>query len=310
MSVSAPVIEDDPLPDSPLYHYTDAGGLHGILGDEALWATHAGYLNDSQEFVFGIQKVEKALKLLAEDPPDELKPASVLDLLTPIRYSLALSSFAAQLGRATVSLRENFGPFVTCLSTSDDQLSQWRGYGKGGGYSIRFNTQKFRESVQRHDAQHRFVEMRYEKRNDFDPALREQLIKYLKEVAPYLPSAPVPWLVADLDVEVRQKIDDIVEPLIDSALNNATRQKHWGFREENEYRIIAFGTAHFHTPHETGLVPRVKITFDPGCIEEIMVGPGQHMEGREYSVRSYIQKHSDRYKHVKVTSSETPFTGI
>jgi hypothetical protein len=43
------VIDDDDLPED-LYHYTDAGGLHGILENNTLWTTHAAYVNDSQEF--------------------------------------------------------------------------------------------------------------------------------------------------------------------------------------------------------------------------------------------------------------------
>ncbi|WP_176234682.1 DUF2971 domain-containing protein [Mycobacterium simiae] len=308
--MSAPVIEDDPLPDSPLYHYTDAGGLHGILEKETLWATHAGYLNDSQEFVFGIQKAQAALKQLAQNPPDDMQisHASPQEMLTLLKYSMAVDSLSAKLSIATVSVRDNHGPFVTCLSESSDQLSQWRGYGKGGGYSIQFNTQKLRESVQGHNAEHRFVRMRYERRDNFDPSLRQQLIQYVKDVTSLLPSVPSPSSSADADA--KQKIDNVVEPVLASALHNAMRQKHWGFREEKECRIVAFGTAHFHTPQETGLIPRMEITFDPRCIEGIMIGPGQHMETREASVRSYIQKHSDRYQHVKVTSSETPFTGI
>jgi hypothetical protein len=44
--MSLPVIKDDDLPQE-LYHYTDAGGLHGILNNNSVWPTHAVYLNDS-----------------------------------------------------------------------------------------------------------------------------------------------------------------------------------------------------------------------------------------------------------------------
>ncbi|MEE6139854.1 DUF2971 domain-containing protein [Mycobacterium sp. 050128] len=310
MPVSVPVIEDDPLPDEPLYHYTDAGGLHGILEKEALWATHAAYLNDSQEFVFGIQKIEAELRQLAQHPPDEAKGAwdpNLPEWAIQPAIQLAISGLGARLGKATVSLRENLGPYVTCLSQSEDQLSQWRGYGQGGGYSIRFNTHKLRESVRDHNADHRVVRMRYEKRGEFDPSLREAIIQFIKDVAPTLPGTPGTW---DDDPDRPRRIEDVMNPVLDSLLSKATRQKHWGFREEKEYRVIAFSTADFHRAQDTGLIPRMNITFDPPCIEEIMIGPGQHMETREASVRSYIQKHSDRYQHVKVTSSETPFTGI
>jgi hypothetical protein len=58
MSAPSP---DDNLPEE-LWHYTTAGGLHGILERNQLFATHAAYLNDSQEFVFGMQLVVEDTK--------------------------------------------------------------------------------------------------------------------------------------------------------------------------------------------------------------------------------------------------------
>jgi hypothetical protein len=34
-----------------LYHYTDAGGLMGILESQRLWASNAAYLNDPTELL-------------------------------------------------------------------------------------------------------------------------------------------------------------------------------------------------------------------------------------------------------------------
>ena len=45
-------------PSTPLYHYTDAAGLIGIVTSGALWATHCDYLNDASEFKYaaGVMK--------------------------------------------------------------------------------------------------------------------------------------------------------------------------------------------------------------------------------------------------------------
>ncbi|MEU6190491.1 hypothetical protein [Nocardia sp. NPDC047038] len=40
--------------DKQLYHYTDINGLKGILDSGEIWLTHMAYLNDSQEFEYGI----------------------------------------------------------------------------------------------------------------------------------------------------------------------------------------------------------------------------------------------------------------
>ena len=86
--------QPDPLPDR-LYHYTDAGGLYGILKDKNLWATHAAYLNDSREFLYGMDLIEAELEKLASPPPIEVqtRPVPTLsDLIAamPMATSLGL----------------------------------------------------------------------------------------------------------------------------------------------------------------------------------------------------------------------------
>jgi hypothetical protein len=34
-----------------LYHYTDWGGLEGMLKTKEIWATHINYMNDEREFI-------------------------------------------------------------------------------------------------------------------------------------------------------------------------------------------------------------------------------------------------------------------
>jgi hypothetical protein len=92
---------------SILYHYTDASGLMGILKNGSLWATNAGYLNDSLEFEAG-----------------------------RVIYS-------ELFGKETGEILDRFSAnkfYVVCFSSEGDLLSQWRGYANNGvGYSIGFN---------------------------------------------------------------------------------------------------------------------------------------------------------------------------
>ena len=106
---------------------------------------------------------------------------------------------AAHVQQRTQFLRQNFGPFVTCLSESRDQLSQWRGYGAGGGYAIRFDSRGLRESVQRNSVHteqpvtdvtigqvpvgaRRLVKMEYEASGQA-ALLRQQLTQFINAVA-------------------------------------------------------------------------------------------------------------------------------
>ena len=107
-----------------LYHYTDAGRLHGILESNRLWATHAAYLNDSQEFVYGMQVIINELSAWVKDVPEEAKQrGSDYSITSPRHDDLQIADLGflplqvtAHLQQRTQFLRQNFGPFVTCLS--------------------------------------------------------------------------------------------------------------------------------------------------------------------------------------------------
>ena len=148
----------------------------------------------------------------------------------------------------------------------------------------------------------RFVKMEYEASGQ-TPFLREQIIRIIKAVA-----ANVTTVRQDPDT-LRQLGDAIINPLIGDLLEVATRLKHHGFKEEREYRIVTFCPPDLFSPNDIGLIPRVSISFDPHCVKEVWIGPGQHMDTRESSVRTYFQKHKEKYPGVEVKRSDTPFTG-
>ena len=43
---------------APLYHYTDARGLEGIITAQQVWFTHYQHLNDPSEMEFGLGRRE------------------------------------------------------------------------------------------------------------------------------------------------------------------------------------------------------------------------------------------------------------
>ena len=47
-----------------IYHYTDAGGLLGIVKNKCLWASDVWFMNDAREALYGVDVIERALNLL------------------------------------------------------------------------------------------------------------------------------------------------------------------------------------------------------------------------------------------------------
>lgn len=317
--MSAPSAEDNELP-AELWHYTSAGGLHGILQDQRLYATHAAYLNDSQEFLFGMGVVVQALKNLAENPPPEILEGWNPQL-APDEIKLTIQAVsvmvAALFAVSGVALRQTAGPYVSCLSAERDQLSQWRGYGVGGGYAIRFDPKALQESLDAYIPtvpvpaelpsaapmmRRRLLRMEYETTAQTQLA-RSKLIAFFNAVAGSFSPDPQ-------DPNPLAQQGPATLALQFELLDIASRLKHKGFEEEREYRIVAFSPPEFFSPNEIGLIPRVNVAFDPGCVKEVLIGPGQHMVTRESSVQAYLQRHQNRYPGVEANRSETPFTGI
>lgn len=119
------------MPEAPeqLWHYTNAIGLIGILSSKRLWATHARFLNDAQELLYGLALISEVLDDMAKDRPD-----AEADALRQFRTDLAGDSEAMF--------------FVACFCERDDLLSQWRAYSLNGGtlgYSIGFSADSLRQ---------------------------------------------------------------------------------------------------------------------------------------------------------------------
>lgn len=103
-------------------HYTNLGGLFGIVESGGLWLTDHRFLNDSEEFENGRKLTINLLKKLASKK-------------TYFHFKDILLE--------TVSQLENYceEPYYVCsFSKKSDSLDQWRAYGVNGqGISITFD---------------------------------------------------------------------------------------------------------------------------------------------------------------------------
>jgi len=123
---------DLPLSPDLLWHYTDAGGLLGIVQDELLWATDTRFLNDATELHYGLDLARDSLRGYAAHAG--LK-------LNTVRFLTGL----ADPDQADVPgfLRAHLDIYVTCFCQDGDLLSQWRAYAgrdSAGGYALGIGT--------------------------------------------------------------------------------------------------------------------------------------------------------------------------
>jgi hypothetical protein len=115
----------NPIP-TKLWHYTDATGLKGIIENGTMRSTHLAYVNDASEYLHAAAILLEAIRIEKSAPGSTLRK-TVLD---------ELDQFVG------VPTPEDIAPvFVTCFSTAENSLNQWRAYGAGeGGYALSFET--------------------------------------------------------------------------------------------------------------------------------------------------------------------------
>jgi hypothetical protein len=115
-----PDLDEAALPPT-VYHYTDTGGLLGILDSGVLWASHYRYLNDSSELRY-------IFDLAAQAASDRLRSRSDGPLAQAfLEY---VSTESPPYG--------DIAYYLCCFSESDNLLSQWRAYGGRQGFSLAF----------------------------------------------------------------------------------------------------------------------------------------------------------------------------
>ncbi len=240
-------------------HYTSLQGLCGILSTKTIWATHYRFLNDFNELEHGKkyinqihqQNITKYQNINSQ--PCLLENPSKLDELW---------------WQQTIATRSNNPEFfITSFSgvknkslAVDGLLSQWRGYGKDGGFALIFDSKEITQSYAHfsktctkhnehygyncedckiHFFSNYFIQAKYE--HDFHsfkeeyPEIYENIDSYSKNSIKYLIAAgnygisPTRYDPHELQILVERNVRAVLFTLLSF--------KHNAFHEENEIRF-------------------------------------------------------------------------
>ena len=322
-----------------LYHYTTWNGLLGILKNQSLWATHHRFLNDYSEtllmknklFEFVRPVVHKESSDFLNKNPDHKKIMQQIndnggfEALVDQRSSLFIDGMYESL--------PNSGLYITsfCKENEDEYinengvLSQWRGYGRDGGFALVFNAQGLehilQEEVEKYD--YSFLQLSDVVYSDDEEGLKSELgprLHYIKEhIKRIIRSIPKGKYDPDPEKDSKE---------YDAFISCISRYKHQGFKEENEVRICAFPVVHNEeylksSAHEKNQLPPEKErkfrekngewvpyielfdSLDKDLpIEKIIVGPHQNMEMRVSALKVMLCG-----KNIDVRASDIPFIG-
>lgn len=309
-------------------HYTGASGLQGILTSKTIWTTHTSFLNDTEEVVgFFSQVLPVILRPVYERYVAESEYLQQcvqdsrrlgIDLLDH-----DLKKFVQGFKEAQVRATDHY--VVSFCTTSDawvsqhGLLSQWRGYGRDGGYAIVFDRERL-------------------------GALLEQEAKMYHEEGLFL--GDVQYHLAENisvdDKEVQEDIGKIAEgfnehlltaniqkvyPVFESIARLSIFCKHRGFEEEREVRIVItessielgqdlerpddkpYRRTHVYLRNGAA-VPCIHLFEDQKLkalpIRRIIVGPHPDKLERKKAVEILLH---DQCIDADVSVSETPFRG-
>lgn len=317
-----------------LYHYTTWEGLVGILRSKTLWATHCRFLNDYSEItLFRDKLVSLLIPHVREVYEEKLRRTSHIQprlsqeggLDQSVQHDTEL--LVDTQYRAT---GDEIYIFSLCGQHGDSYLdrngllSQWRGYGAGGGYALVFNTQRLEEILEIERKRFGYLAMNlcdvvY---SHDEGKLREELEPYLRAI---IDCARIFFNRAvDGGRLSKEEFEDFSRSF-GPFVNCITRYKHRGFSEENEVRAVVLrsvpdkasvdrvdvaGKSKFEKEIEFRwkdghCVPYIEL-FDSTDvdlpIERIIVGPHKEKDARTTALRVML-----RDTKIEVTCSDIPF---
>lgn len=239
-----PPIEDE---HPELFHYTGLAGLTGILESRELWATHARFLSDEAELTefrnylpqIIRPSVTGALEGIYRSQP---RKRALIDRQGGLEASVneTIRAFVDAIYQTTFGI-DGRRPFAEvyvlsfCTPATQRQadhglLSQWRGYGKVGGYALVFDTGSLSDAI-RDEAQRWSQFTVFGGDVIYSDAPPEAIRVEFGEVLDTIGTGVGEWLTT----EDQRRLD----PLYLNLLSVSCRYKHWGFSEEREVRIVA-----------------------------------------------------------------------
>jgi Protein of unknown function (DUF2971) len=248
----------------PLYHYTDARGLKGIIESGAIWFTDYRHMNDPSELVHGIELAH----LIADDP----------DLNADQRVEAFLKTFIDMFEHARFQATLDF--FIASFSRSRDELGQWRAYADNGrGFAIGFSPRIFSITKKPPD----------DKPPEFVGPVRYAGQRVLESFrAPIEKAANIFLITLAAHPEMQQEVrslftQELSKELIASPMIwRCLTVKHPAYEHEREVRLLIVGTPGALRPHVTTrfrgseivpYIPQPMAVREKDIIVEIVVGP-------------------------------------
>jgi len=314
-----------------LYHYTTWEGLLGILETQTLWATHARFLNDYSEiilfrdkltdFVIPIVKEEYG-KLISQGKVDQRKIDQAGGLDQVVRQDAAVLVDGAYKATGEEIYIVSFcGEDKNSYVNNNGLLSQWRGYGVGGGFALLFDTKKLEEIMRKERERYSYIfayvaDVVY---SDDEEKFKTELYSDLDNIVIFFQQC-----IHNMVLKKQEAPDGT--KACPSFMQCIGQYKHHSFKEENEVRIVCLPMVQneknlrlakkegfplepekerkFRTKNGK-LIPYIELFNSTDIIlpiEKIIVGPHKEKNERASALRAML-----RNTNIEITVSDIPY---
>ena len=220
----------------PIYHYTSAEGLQGIIKDQKLWFSNTQFLNDSSE--------NNYIYNLFPEYPDKYSEKLLDEKYFNLIREIANSYLQNDFGKIDKSTWWAGHIFIASFSKDSDNLNLWNYYTKSQnctGFNIEFQYAPFKINSRVLDYIH--GEVIYDRQKQ-EKLLANIICKYnnvYKENKSKIEKEPIE------QQEFVKNFIDIIE------LHNIFF-KHPAYKDEQEYRCAIYNITNY-----AGLLPKTRI---------------------------------------------------
>ena len=291
--------QEDKKTTQPLYHYTDATGLKGIVEKKEIWFTSHRYMNDPSEISFGIDAAHKAITRI---------PAHGL-------AKIFRDTLADALNVQTITQELEY--FLAGFSYARDDLGQWRAYGcNGRGFALGLAPKLF--AVVDETPEMKITEkiavypVEYGMKRAIER--HSQIIKKAVDIFSDV-AAKHSALFQDENLASRVISNYIGEVFAGALIFVCLTSKHEAYEHEREVRLMMLGLRNKFEPFiETRVRNDELVAFvrhpmpsikEPESIVEIVMGPFVGLDA-EHAVRSLLSS-AKCPRSVPINRSSIPY---
>jgi hypothetical protein len=282
-------------PPDILYHYTDALGLESILKNRSLWFSDIFSMNDPSEIAHGIKIAQTQLTTLLTEG------------LSSEKAEILSSKFFL---KALEGIKNIAHFFVCCFSKEMDDLGQWRAYANDGqGYALGFDGKALDSYFSNGNKHHNSFPIHYDeaKLASEQKGLANLFLKHLSNKN------------SDLN-DTRLNYDDRLMYIV-HVLILSLPHKHWGYKNESEFRFMQTFPINKLVPdllhrvrknkkNEYQLVNYREFSWkglDPCPIKEIVIGPAINESGKTF-IRNCLSAYGFDITKIDIKTSEIPYS--